>query len=66
MLKLQCGIQDQLCSAYGGINYIEMFDYPHATVSPIQVSNNIWWELERRLVLIYFGKSHTSSPSMKK
>jgi D-glycero-alpha-D-manno-heptose-7-phosphate kinase len=22
--KLQCGIQDQLCSAYGGINYIEM------------------------------------------
>ena len=25
MLHLQCGIQDQLCSAYGGINYIEMF-----------------------------------------
>jgi D-glycero-alpha-D-manno-heptose-7-phosphate kinase len=24
MLKQQCGIQDQLCSAYGGINYIEM------------------------------------------
>jgi len=61
MLKLQCGIQDQLCSAYGGINYIEMFDYPHCTVSPIQVPNSIWWELERRLVLIYFGKSHTSS-----
>ncbi len=61
MLKLQCGIQDQLCSAYGGINYIEMFDYPHATVSPIQVPNSVWWELERRLVLIYFGKSHTSS-----
>jgi D-glycero-alpha-D-manno-heptose-7-phosphate kinase len=61
MLKLQCGIQDQLCSAYGAINYIEMFDYPYATVSPIQVPNSIWWELERRLVLIYFGKSHTSS-----
>jgi D-glycero-alpha-D-manno-heptose-7-phosphate kinase len=25
------------------------------------VPNNIWWELERRLVLIYFGRSHTSS-----
>jgi len=61
MLKLQCGIQDQLCSAYGGINYIEMFDYPRATVSPIQIPNSIWWELERRLVLIYFGKSHSSS-----
>ncbi len=61
MLKLQCGIQDQLCSAYGGINYIEMFNYPHASVSPIQIPNSLWWELERRLVLIYFGKSHTSS-----
>lgn len=61
MLKLQCGIQDQLCSAYGGISYIEMFDYPYATVSTIQVPNTIWWELERRLVLIYLGKSHTSS-----
>jgi D-glycero-alpha-D-manno-heptose-7-phosphate kinase len=61
MLKLQCGIQDQLCSAYGGINYIEMFDYPRATLSQIQIPNSTWWELERRLALIYFGKSHSSS-----
>jgi D-glycero-alpha-D-manno-heptose-7-phosphate kinase len=61
MLHQQCGIQDQLCSAYGGINYIEMFQYPHASVSQIYVPNSIWWELERRLVLIYLGKSHVSS-----
>jgi D-glycero-alpha-D-manno-heptose-7-phosphate kinase len=61
MLHLQCGIQDQLCAAYGGINYIDMYHYPHATVSQIQVPNSIWWELERRLVLIYLGKSHSSS-----
>ncbi len=61
MLGQQCGIQDQLCSAYGGINYIEMFQYPHASVSPIVVPNSTWWELERRLVLIYLGKSHQSS-----
>jgi len=61
MLSQQCGIQDQLCSAYGGINYIEMHNYPHAAVSPILVPNAIWWELERRLVLIYLGKSHSSS-----
>jgi D-glycero-alpha-D-manno-heptose-7-phosphate kinase len=61
LLKQQCGIQDQLCSAYGGINYIEMRHYPHATVSPIQIPNNTWWELERRLVLIYLGKTHSSS-----
>ncbi|HNT87004.1 MAG TPA: GHMP kinase, partial [Candidatus Hydrogenedentes bacterium] len=27
-LGLQCGIQDQICSAYGGICFIEMFAYP--------------------------------------
>ncbi|NLG26957.1 MAG: GHMP kinase [Chloroflexi bacterium] len=61
MLNQQSGIQDQLCSAFGGINYIEMFDYPYAAVSPIMVSNATWWELERRLVLVFLGKSHSSS-----
>ena len=61
MLKQQCGIQDQLCAAYGGINYIEMFNYPHASVSQIHVSNSIWWELERRLALVFLGRSHSSS-----
>lgn len=61
LLGQQCGIQDQLCSAYGGINYIEMYNYPHAAVSPIQVPNPTWWELERRLALVYLGKSHHSS-----
>lgn len=60
-LGLQSGIQDQLCSAYGGISYIEMFRYPHASVSPIPVPNAIWWELERRLALIFLGKTHSSS-----
>jgi D-glycero-alpha-D-manno-heptose-7-phosphate kinase len=56
MLHLQCGVQDQLCAAYGGINYIEMYQYPRATVSQIQVPNSIWWELERRLVLVYLKR----------
>lgn len=60
-LSLQAGIQDQLASAYGGISLIEMYNYPHASVSPVFVSNAIWWELERRLLLIYLGKSHSSS-----
>jgi len=38
-----------------------MFQYPLSTVSQIQVSKDIWWELERRLGLIYLGKSHSSS-----
>jgi len=61
MLGQQSGIQDQLCAAYGGINFVEMQRYPHATVSQIHVPNAIWWELERRLLLIYLGKPHRSS-----
>jgi D-glycero-alpha-D-manno-heptose-7-phosphate kinase len=60
-LGLQSGIQDQLCSAYGGICYIEMFSYPYASVSQIQVPNATWWELERRLLLEFLGRTHSSS-----
>jgi D-glycero-alpha-D-manno-heptose-7-phosphate kinase len=61
MLGWQSGIQDQICAAYGGVNFIEMQAYPHASVSQIQVPNDIWWELERRLALIYLGRSHHST-----
>jgi len=61
ILGQQCGIQDQLCSAYGGINYIEMTQYPKASITPIQIPDETWWELERRLFLIYLGNSHKSS-----
>jgi D-glycero-alpha-D-manno-heptose-7-phosphate kinase len=60
-LGVQSGIQDQLCSVYGGINYIEMSAYPHASVSQLSVANNTWWELERRLLLVYLGCAHASS-----
>ncbi|MCX6907877.1 MAG: GHMP kinase [Verrucomicrobia bacterium] len=61
VLSLQCGIQDQLCSAYGGVNYIQMTRYPHASVSPLLLPNEILWELERRLMLVYLGSAHVSS-----
>ena len=61
LLGQQSGIQDQLCAAYGGVNYIEISKYPHATVSQLRLPDPIWWELERRLVLIYLGKPHHSS-----
>jgi D-glycero-alpha-D-manno-heptose-7-phosphate kinase len=61
LLKQQCGIQDQLASAYGGINYIDMTEYPHAAVSRIEAPNRTWWELESRLALIYVGQAHRSS-----
>jgi len=60
-LNLQSGIQDQLCSAYGGICYMDMFQYPRASVSQLHLPNNLWWELERRLTLVYMGRTHSSS-----
>lgn len=61
VLGQQSGIQDQLCSAYGGINFIDMFNYPDASVSPIKISESIRLEFERRISLVYLGKSHHSS-----
>ena len=61
MLGQQSGIQDQLAAAYGGINLIEMNHYPQATVQQLALPNALWWELERRLALIYLGKPHQST-----
>ncbi|MFN0168089.1 MAG: GHMP kinase [Bryobacteraceae bacterium] len=61
LLKQQCGIQDQIASAFGGVNFIEMHQYPHATVSQLLLPDSIWWELESRLSLIFVGDSHSSS-----
>jgi len=61
LLCQQSGIQDQLSSAYGGINDIDMYEYPRAQVSPLRLPEATTWELERRLALVYLGKSHRSS-----
>lgn len=65
-LGLQCGIQDQLASAYGGINFIQMHAFPHASVSPVQIPNSLWWELELRLAVVYIGTPHSSNEIHKK
>jgi D-glycero-alpha-D-manno-heptose-7-phosphate kinase len=59
-LGIQSGVQDQLCAAYGGINYIEV-SYPRAQVSQLAVPDAVRWELERRLVLLFLGRVHVSS-----
>lgn len=64
-LGLECGIQDQLASAYGGINFIEMHRYPHASISGMQIGDDVWWELEQRLTVTYIGKPHDSSETHK-
>jgi D-glycero-alpha-D-manno-heptose-7-phosphate kinase len=61
MLGLQSGIQDQLAAAFGGINWIQMDRYPEAKVTPLDLPDGVWLELERRLVLVFLGSAHRSS-----
>ncbi len=61
MLGQQSGIQDQLASAYGGINYIQMTKFPQAEVQQLTISDDLWLELEQRLLLIFLGHSHSST-----
>jgi D-glycero-alpha-D-manno-heptose-7-phosphate kinase len=60
-LGLQSGVQDQLCAAYGGINYIEIPAYPEATVTQLPLGDDLHRELEARLVLVCLGRPHVSS-----
>ena len=60
-LGLECGVQDQLASACGGINLIHMPEYPETEVLPVKVSDPIRWQLEQRLLVAYIGKPHQSS-----
>lgn len=61
VLGAESGVQDQLCSAFGGINYIEIPRYPRAQVTQLKLAASTMAELEARLVLVYLGRSHVSS-----
>jgi len=63
-LKLECGVQDQLAAAFGGINFIEV-NYPDARVTPVPVSDAMLCDLETSMLVVYTGKSHFSSATHK-
>ena len=65
-LKLECGIQDQLASAYGGISYIDIYGFPNASISRIAADERFLWDLEQRLITVYIGTPHSSSEIHKK
>ena len=64
-LRLECGVQDQLASAHGGIRFMEV-TYPHARVQSVPVDDATLCELEDRFVLAYTGHSHFSSAMHQK
>jgi len=62
VLGVQSGIQDQLSSAFGGINYLEIEPYPEATVRALPA----WDALSPRLTLVFLGRAHNSSDMHRK
>lgn len=58
---LQSGVQDQIAAAHGGANLILVGPYPAAEVRPLEVSDETWESLGRRLVTVYLGVPHRSS-----
>jgi D-glycero-alpha-D-manno-heptose-7-phosphate kinase len=65
-LGLQSGVQDQICSACGGVNFIRIESYPDAVITPLSIPDEVLWELESRLALVYIGMPHSSDAVHKK
>jgi D-glycero-alpha-D-manno-heptose-7-phosphate kinase len=61
LLGRECGVQDQLAAVYGGVNFIDIHAFPAAMVHAIIMPQDVQWELESRLVLVFVGQSHNSS-----
>lgn len=53
----QSGIQDQLASARGGIQFLRIDDYPQAVAERLPE----WPELEPRLTVVFLGRPHRST-----
>jgi D-glycero-alpha-D-manno-heptose-7-phosphate kinase len=64
-LGLECGVQDQLASAFGGVNFMHV-NYPEARVHPVPLDLATLCELEDRFVIVYTGHSHFSSEMHQK
>jgi D-glycero-alpha-D-manno-heptose-7-phosphate kinase len=65
-LKIESGVQDQLAAAYGGVSFIEMYEYPNSYVSPVDISEEVRMTLENRWLLVYEGRRHLSGDVHKK
>jgi D-glycero-alpha-D-manno-heptose-7-phosphate kinase len=59
-LGQQSGLQDQICAALGGVNFIEI-SYPEFQVFPMELRRELTQGIERRIALLYLGSPHRST-----
>lgn len=57
VLGEECGVQDQLAAAFGGICYVKVDHYPNAEVEPLPA----WPGFHDLLSTVYLGEPHVSS-----
>jgi D-glycero-alpha-D-manno-heptose-7-phosphate kinase len=60
-LGRQSGLQDQFAAAHGGISYVEIPEYPAARRHAVAVAGAVREALDRQLLLVYLGRTHSSS-----
>jgi D-glycero-alpha-D-manno-heptose-7-phosphate kinase len=61
ILGWQCGVQDQLAAAFGGVNFISIDRFPAARVEQLALPPDLLRQLEERLLLVFLGASHQSA-----
>ncbi|MCU0250547.1 MAG: hypothetical protein MUE61_10080 [Vicinamibacterales bacterium] len=61
LLGQQSGVQDQYAAAHGGVNYIDIREYPSAVCRRVAASDGVRAALERQLLLVYLGRTHSST-----
>ena len=60
-LGRQCGVQDQIAAARGGVNFIRMTAYPRSEVETLRLGAAAGKNLDRRLRLVGLGGSRDSA-----
>jgi D-glycero-alpha-D-manno-heptose-7-phosphate kinase len=60
-LGQQSGLQDQICAALGGVNFIEIAPYPEFQVFRMNLRRPLIQALEQRIALVYLGSPHRST-----
>lgn len=65
-LGIESGVQDQIAAAVGGIGFHTINPYPQVMSSPVRLHDEVLWELESRLLLVYSSQRRLSGEVHKK
>jgi D-glycero-alpha-D-manno-heptose-7-phosphate kinase len=60
-LGRESGTQDQAAVAHGGVNVIDVPEYPRTSTRPIVLPERTWRALDERLLHVAYGEPHDSS-----